>query len=190
MPSPRKKPTPPPTTIEVTIEGDNSGNLSIGDSPNQQQSKKRKRGAPLGNKNALKHGFYSDLFNRFTVSHDLDHPYDLSSEINLLRVLIKNAVSKNMDIQSGQRAMTMLNCISNATARLAILIRITTLQGGSSSSNDSISRGLELAALDMHLITEHDLSMPLTEEERLELATHIPSPPPAPRIIRSVNQTE
>ncbi|MGD1118450.1 MAG: hypothetical protein ABR886_03080 [Dehalococcoidales bacterium] len=56
---------------------------------------KRKRGAPLGNQNAIKHGYYSRTFNakdRF----DLDFAAGMegiSEEIALLRFEIKKAIS-------------------------------------------------------------------------------------------------
>ena len=48
---------------------------------------KRKRGAPLGNKNAYKHGFYSDLFRQNELKKlDENVSPDLEDEIGLMRV--------------------------------------------------------------------------------------------------------
>jgi len=53
-------------------------------------SEKKPRGAPPGNSNALKHGFYSRQFKR-VVQRDLDgHEFEgLTDEITMLRVLIR-----------------------------------------------------------------------------------------------------
>lgn len=59
------------------------------------QKTKRKRGAPKGNQNALKHGYYSRAFNEAEQS-DFDLAVGMegiSEEIALLRFEIKKAVS-------------------------------------------------------------------------------------------------
>ena len=59
------------------------------------QQTKRKRGAPKGNRNALKHGYYSRAFNEaeqsdFNLAAGME---GISEEIALLRFEIKKAVS-------------------------------------------------------------------------------------------------
>jgi hypothetical protein len=64
-------------------------------------SEKRKRGAPLGNHNALKHGFYSREFKR-KDRFDFDFASGMEgvdAEIALLRLEMKKAVSGG-DIQN------------------------------------------------------------------------------------------
>ncbi len=52
-----------------------------------QQENKRKRGAPRGNQNALKHGYYSKTF-RASEKRDLEKiDQTLISELNVLRVI-------------------------------------------------------------------------------------------------------
>jgi hypothetical protein len=59
------------------------------------QKTKRKRGAPKGNQNAVKHGYYSRAFNQAEQSDfDLAAGMEgISEEIALLRFEIKKAVS-------------------------------------------------------------------------------------------------
>lgn len=58
---------------------------------------KRRRGAPLGNQNARKHGFYSNALDK-SEKRNLKHAQTvegLDEEINLLRVKIKSVVEND-----------------------------------------------------------------------------------------------
>jgi hypothetical protein len=92
---------------------------------------KRRRGAPPGNLNALKHGFYSRNFGTMELK-DLDAMLDsgLDSEINLLRVAMRRLLiltAENTNVDTGIRLLTVLG--STAT-RLANLLRTEALLGG------------------------------------------------------------
>ena len=61
------------------------------------KKEKRKRGAPKGNINALKHGFYSKVLDEaekldFETASDVD---GIDNEITLLRVKIKSVLEKD-----------------------------------------------------------------------------------------------
>jgi hypothetical protein len=78
---------------------------------------KKRRGAPLGNQNARKHGFYSNVFDD-SEKRNLKMAYQikgLDEEINLLRVKIKSVAER--DPQN-------LRLISQAVVSLARLLRI------------------------------------------------------------------
>ncbi len=64
-----------------------------------EQPIKRKRGAPLGNQNARKHGFYSNSLDK-SEKRNLKHAQTvkgLDEEIDLLRVKIKSVVENDPD---------------------------------------------------------------------------------------------
>ncbi len=94
--------------------------------PANSQSK-NKGGAPLGNTNALKHGFYSRSF-RQAESKDLESGIlgEFDDEIALLRVLIlRTAKTLQEDKKLGlMEYMTALRCITEASRCLATLFRV------------------------------------------------------------------
>jgi methyl-accepting chemotaxis protein len=84
----------------------------------------RPRGAPKGNLNALKHGFYSRLF-RSSESNDLteDEAVNLENEINLLRVMMRRTIELADGIDDIAQATKVLVALGAAAGRLASLIR-------------------------------------------------------------------
>ena len=93
---------------------------------------KRPRGAPPGNINALKHGFYSRQFRKMELD-DLEAMLDagLDSEINMLRVSTRRVLELadgNDDLDTGIKLLTVLGITST---RLANLLRAQVLLGGS-----------------------------------------------------------
>lgn len=84
----------------------------------------RPRGAPKGNLNALKHGFYSRLF-RSSESHDLpdDEAVNLENEINLLRVMMRRTIELADGIDDIAQATKVLVALGIASGRLASLMR-------------------------------------------------------------------
>jgi hypothetical protein len=86
---------------------------------------KRPRGAPKGNRNALKHGFYSQQF-RPADLRDLKHqPVGvLASEINLLRVLIRRLVERSSEEKDISLLVDILRAISLSTNSITRLIKV------------------------------------------------------------------
>ncbi len=83
-----------------------------------------KRGAPKGNLNALKHGFYSRLFHaNETVDLDSDLGTSLENEITLLRVMIRRTMQLAEGIDDLQEATRALGALGAAANRLASLLR-------------------------------------------------------------------
>ncbi|MHC1684847.1 MAG: hypothetical protein AB6733_18200 [Clostridiaceae bacterium] len=84
----------------------------------------KKRGAPLGNNNAVKHGFYA----RRLLAVDLDgfdqmEPTALTSEIEVMRIFIRRVVElsgNNIDLAT---AIEQLRIITFATIGINRLIR-------------------------------------------------------------------
>ena len=84
----------------------------------------QKRGAPQGNLNALKYGFYSRQF-RELENADLTRVSDgLKDEINMLRVLIRRMFALASDEDGDLEQMAgCLNALGMASTRLANLLR-------------------------------------------------------------------
>lgn len=85
----------------------------------------RKRGAQPGNKNALKHGFYSGRFKKIELD-DLDVVNaGVQDEIALLRIsirrLFEHVTDEGVDVETW---INYLNSISAALARLSILLKV------------------------------------------------------------------
>lgn len=89
-----------------------------------QPSESPHRGAPPGNTNALKHGFYSHTFQdpeQLDLS-GLDST-SLDSEIQLLRVFIRRVAQQAEQVAGLPESMSLLAVLSRATLSLAALIR-------------------------------------------------------------------
>jgi hypothetical protein len=88
------------------------------------QPKTNPRGAPKGNLNALKHGFYSRLF-RSEENCELneDESTSLEHEITLLRVMIRRTMALADGIDDLKDATRVLDALGAAAGRLANLLR-------------------------------------------------------------------
>jgi len=82
------------------------------------------RGAPKGNLNALKHGYYSRLFHVSEVTDlDVDETTSLEHEITLLRVMMRRTMELADGIDDLSQATRVLNALGAASNRLANLLR-------------------------------------------------------------------
>ena len=103
------------------------------------------RGAPKGNLNALKHGFYSRLFHSGEAS-DLanGHPTSLEHEITLLRVMIRRTMELADGIQDLREAIRVLDALGAAAGRLSALVRAQkSLNESQSRMADEISMAIQ-----------------------------------------------
>jgi hypothetical protein len=95
---------------------------------NQNQSldpqNHKKRGAPYGNLNAYKHGFYSRHFTRAEIE-DLSEmkPLELDDEIELIRTLMRRVLESSMDTTSHADNIDTLRSICMGNITLTRLIR-------------------------------------------------------------------
>lgn len=99
----------------------------------QTEKPKRRRGAPLGNSNALRHGFYSRQFKRF-VQRDLDgHEFEgLTDEITMLRVVLRQIfedVSLAKDPLSRLEAFRVVSLGCSSLSRLVRTQHIISPEG-------------------------------------------------------------
>ncbi len=81
-------------------------------------------GAPKGNLNALKHGYYSRLFHD-NEANDLagEESSSLENEITLLRVMIRRTMELADGIDDLKEARRVLDALGAAASRLASLLR-------------------------------------------------------------------
>ncbi len=88
---------------------------------------KRKRGAPRGNRNAFKHGFYSAAFKdseRRLLSRL--SPADLSSEIDLIRIAnfrLLQALGRSPAPLDVDRQLAILRAVTLSTQSITALLR-------------------------------------------------------------------
>ena len=82
-----------------------------------------KPGAPKGNLNALKHGFYSRLFRKSEADDLQENSTSLEHEITLLRVMIRRTMQLADGINDLKEATHILDALGAAAARLANLLR-------------------------------------------------------------------
>jgi hypothetical protein len=107
---------------------------------------KRPRGAPPGNLNALKHGFYSRQFRKLeTADLDTMHEEGLESEINLLRIVTRRVFDMAAEIATLDEGYALLSVLSDASLRLATILRTQSILNGNNHEDnpwDQISRAL------------------------------------------------
>ena len=104
-----------------------------------------RRGAPNGNLNALKTGFYSRLFNTGEIGAIEDGPeISLEQEITLLRVMIRRTMELADGIDDLREATRVLDALGAAAGRLANLLRAQkSLREKNSQLADEISIAIQ-----------------------------------------------
>ena len=88
------------------------------------ESPPKKRGAPLGNKNALKHGFYARQY-KPVDQQDLDSlpSFSLTDEIDLVRVNIRRLLDSGQTVSTFSETLDLVRALTLATANLTRLMR-------------------------------------------------------------------
>jgi len=86
--------------------------------------KPKKRGAPIGNHNAVKHGFYSRLYTQAEVTDLSDMEIlELDNEIELVRTLMRRVLASARDNTSHVENIETLRAICLGNFTLTRLIR-------------------------------------------------------------------
>ena len=85
-------------------------------------SSNRRRGAPSGNQNARKHGFYSSQNPASAQSEENPFSIDLQAEIDLIRASIQRVIALG-EPQTYREAVDYLRALSLATTALSRLVR-------------------------------------------------------------------
>ena len=119
-------------------------------SPDEQEAAadtggKKHRGAPLGNHNAYKHGFYA---RRLPGSHVAGLEYtgtrSLEDEISVLRIFIRRVIDLGGETEDLGQAMSILRIISLATLGINRLVRTQlTIADPYNEPMDKLAKALE-----------------------------------------------
>jgi hypothetical protein len=90
----------------------------------ENQIEKKKRGAPYGNKNAYKHGFYARHYTPQEVS-DFEEmePLDVRNEIELIRALMRRVLESSQTSNTHGENLDTLRAICMGNLTLTRLIR-------------------------------------------------------------------
>lgn len=104
----------------------------------EQKPMKRKRGGQPGNRNALKHGFYSKVYAIGEID-DLETMLKegLEDEIAMLRVMTRRLVELANGNKSIESAIANLNTLGAAATRLGGLLKTQKILYGNDSSVSS-----------------------------------------------------
>ncbi len=113
----------------------------LGDTENTQV---RRRGAPEGNFNAFKHGFYSRRFRNGELD-DLvkSSPEALHEEIDMLRIITRRVVDMAEEGKCPDEILEFYNFIALTTMRLSSLLRTQKLLEKSENTADTLLSALE-----------------------------------------------
>ncbi len=105
--------------------------------PHSKPKPKRTRGAPPGNQNNRKHGFYSRLFPASYLSEleKISLP-DLTEEISLMRLLIRRLVDQAPDVADLSQTLNLVRTVCLASANLNRLVKTQHLLAASVSKID------------------------------------------------------
>lgn len=92
----------------------------------------RKRGGQPRNQNAVKHGFYSQMFTDLEVK-DLESvmALDLTGEIAMLRVALRRVFDVVATATEAEGALAALSALGQASTRLAGLLKVQKMVAGS-----------------------------------------------------------
>jgi hypothetical protein len=93
--------------------------------PPKGAKSRRRPGAPPGNLNALKHGFYSKIFRNTELEelHQFD-AQDVAQEIELLRIIIRRTAERAAEAESFDSQLRFLSVLGQSTAQLTRLLNV------------------------------------------------------------------
>lgn len=114
-------------------------------------SQNHKRGAPPGNLNALKHGFYSPRFYKGELD-DLAAamPQGLKDEISLMRVIIRRAMVLAEEGREPAEVLEALDKVGMAAQRLSNMLRTQRLlEEEDSDVGAALNRALDQVVKEM-----------------------------------------
>ncbi|MBA4420565.1 MAG: hypothetical protein C0391_05410 [Anaerolinea sp.] len=104
----------------------------------------RRRGAPEGNLNALKHGFYSRRFRNGELDDLMRQPTEaLQDEIAMLRIINRRVVDMAEEGKSADEILEFYNFIALTSMRLSTLLRTQKLLLTSDKTANDLLTALE-----------------------------------------------
>ena len=112
-------------------------------------SQKRRRGAPIGNTNAIKHGMYSPRHNPDIYTEESERSKQtLDEEITHLRFFMRRLYELSISVDNIYDAAGLLRVLSMASTSLTNMLRAQYLIFGDESQG-SLSRALQAVLADM-----------------------------------------
>ena len=109
-----------------------------------ESSQTRRRGAPEGNFNAFKHGFYSRRFRNGELDDLVKSPPEaLHDEIDMLRIINRRVVDMAEEGKSPDEILEFYNFIALTSMRLSTLLRTQNLLEKSENTAGSLLSALE-----------------------------------------------
>jgi hypothetical protein len=103
---------------------------------------KPRRGAPRGNKNALKHGFYARNFDKIDLADLKTVSFDgLNDEITMLRVFMRRLTERFQSTEDLSAALAVVRALSIASFSLARLVHLQCTMAPSAS--DKLYQAIE-----------------------------------------------
>ncbi len=109
-----------------------------------ENSQSRRRGAPEGNINALKHGFYSRRFRNGEVEDMVRQPPEaLQDEIAMMRIINRRVVDMAEEGKSPDEILEYYSFIALTSLRLSTLLRTQKLLEKSDNPADTLGSALE-----------------------------------------------
>jgi hypothetical protein len=138
---------------------------------NPKSSRPSRRGAPLGNLNALKHGFYSRRFKQSDLDGLEDCDFDgLKDEITIMRLFIRRFIEQCRDSTDLYETAGILRILCLSTASLTRLIKTQHLLATDANDLERDLRkaleqvgqklGISLTPDDPHFSSDPDPSTP------------------------------
>ncbi len=144
----------------------------------QTQNRSEARGAPPGNTNALKHGYYSERFNGPDLS-EFDFS-NLQEEITLVRLSLHQLCAYKSEITTLQEASAFLRLVCTGVATLNRLMRTAALLQSSASRPHRPSY-LDLILAERAALLEDDPPLdPIADPEFFPDPARQPEPEPSP----------
>jgi hypothetical protein len=121
---------------------------------------KHRRGAPSGNQNARKHGFYSSQYPASNQSEEIPPSIDLQAEIDSIRQSIQRVIALG-EPETYREAVDYLRALSLAATALSRLVRTQRYINPALDPRDELTRDIKQALAEVYAkIEAGELSQP------------------------------
>jgi len=112
--------------------------------PEQDEKAKRKRGAPAGNINALKHGFFSQRFNKGELVDLQSIPESsIAEEIAMMRVITRRVIDLVENGASSEEVLDFYKVIGRMCMQISTLLRTQKILSAGEHSEENLLTHLE-----------------------------------------------
>jgi hypothetical protein len=112
-------------------------------------SSKRRRGAPQGNQNARKHGFYSSQYPASAQAEENPQAIDLQAEIDFIRASIQRVIALG-EPNTYREAIDYLRALSLATTALTRLVRTNYYINPALGPRDELAQSIQQALKEVY----------------------------------------